>query len=489
MKLFNFDNRYITLPHFLYQQVKPTAVTKPEMVIFNHTLAAQLGLAADDVKTWTQVIAGNQLPDNSAPLAQAYAGHQFGHFTMLGDGRAILLGEHITSDKQRFDIQLKGAGRTVYSRGGDGRAVLGPMLREYIISEAMQQLKIPTTRSLGVVTTGEQVYRQQPLAGAVLMRVASSHLRVGTIQFAAGHRDKGLLKTLANHAIWRHYPNCQGADNPYLCLFDAIANRQVALINHWQRVGFVHGVMNTDNMSIAGETIDYGPCAFMDDYHIDTVFSSIDHNKRYSYGNQPFVAGWNLARLAEALVTLVDDDQAQALQILEQKVKDFSLNYRRRWLEITGQKIGIISATHDDVALIQSLFKIMQTQRFDFTNTFVYLRHKLAPLAGISATDLLTEVQINSPEFIDWLDRWHSRLSAQPLEQTAVMELMVSQNPLLIARNNHVEAALSAAENNDIKPTNQLLAALKTEYHNAASAVDYMRTSRFSDNYVTYCGT
>lgn len=489
MKLFNFDNRYVTLPHFLYQQVKPTAVTKPEMVIFNYTLAAQLGLAADDVKTWTQIIAGNQLPDHSAPLAQAYAGHQFGHFTMLGDGRAILLGEHITPDKQRFDIQLKGAGRTVYSRGGDGRAALGPMLREYMISETMQILKIPTTRSLGVVATGEQIYRQKPLNGAILMRVASSHLRVGTFQFAANHRDKRLIKALADHAIWRHYPSCQTTKNPYLSLFDAIANRQLELINHWQRVGFVHGVMNTDNVSIVGETLDYGPCAFMDHYHIDTVFSSIDYNRRYSYGNQPFIMGWNLARLAEALVRLVNDDHEAALKQLEQKIKDYTLCYRKRWLETTGQKIGLASVDNEDVALIQSLFKIMQSERFDFTNTFVYLRHLLRPLAGVTANDLLTETQTNSPEFSHWLNRWHSRLSAQPLNRAAVIELMESQNPLLIARNHQVEAALTAADNGDIKPTNQLLTALETHYNNAAAVLDYIRLSHFSDNYVTYCGT
>ncbi|MCJ8501383.1 protein adenylyltransferase SelO [Desulfatitalea alkaliphila] len=368
----NFDNSYARLPEAFYVRLNPEAVRMPKMVVFNTVLAQSLGLnpAALEGDEGAAVFAGNRIPEGSEPLAQAYAGHQFGGFTMLGDGRAILLGEQVTPQGDRFDIQYKGSGRTPFSRQGDGRAALGPMLREYIISEALHALGIPTTRSLAVVTTGEQVFRETALPGAVLTRTAASHIRVGTFEYAAARGIPNGVRTLADYTIRRHFPDLAAADNPYLSLLEAVMERQACLVARWLLVGFIHGVMNTDNISLCGETIDYGPCAFMDAYDPNTVFSSIDHNGRYAYGRQPQIAQWNLARFAETLLPLIHDDAQKALSIANEAISGFSDTFRRYWLQGMRAKLGLLNAEAADGALAEELLGCMQRHGADFTNTF-----------------------------------------------------------------------------------------------------------------------
>ena len=367
-----FDNTYSRLPDVLFTPAKPAKVRAPRVSILNHRLADELGLDLGVLspEAAAALFAGQDLPSGSRPIAQAYAGHQFGGFTMLGDGRAILLGEHRTPSGQLVDIQLKGAGQTQFSRGGDGRAALGPMLREYVISEAMSALGIPTTRSLAVVTTGEPVYRASALRGAILTRVAASHIRVGTFEYLAARQDESNLRVLADYAIDRHYPELADAPRKYLEFFRAVTDRQASLIARWQLVGFIHGVMNTDNMAISGETIDYGPCAFMNAYRPDTVFSSIDHAGRYAYGNQPAIAQWNLARFAETLLPLLDPDQEKAIAIASEVLGEYPALFERYWLAGMRQKLGLQTDEAGDVELIRSLLDWMQKSRADFTNTF-----------------------------------------------------------------------------------------------------------------------
>src|SRR4051794_22800781 len=366
------EHTYTELPKLFYADAAPTAVREPRLVAFNTPLATMLGLVPDALAgaEGAAIFAGNALPDAARPLAQAYAGHQFGYFTALGDGRAILLGEQITPAGDRLDIQLKGAGPTRFSRRGDGRAALGLMLREYIISEAMHALGIPTTRSLAVATTGEPVYREQMLQGAVLTRVAASHIRVGTAQWAAAHDDTAALRALADYTLARHYPECAGAAEPHVALFDAILDRQARLIARWQLVGFIHGVMNTDNMALSGETIDYGPCAFMDAYDPATVFSSIDVGGRYAYGNQPPVAGWNLARLAESLLPVLHRDERAAVAMATEALERFDPRLEHHWLVGMRKKLGLFNEEPGDRALVNDLLAWMQRTAADFTNTF-----------------------------------------------------------------------------------------------------------------------
>src|SRR4051812_32892304 len=368
----HLEHTYAELPQLFYGDAAPTRVREPRLVAFNKPLATMLGLVPDALEgaQGAAIFAGNALPDGARPIAQAYAGHQFGHFTALGDGRAILLGEQITVAGERMDIQLKGAGPTRFSRRGDGRAALGPMLREYIISEAMHALGIPTTRSLAVAATGEPVYREQVLQGAVLTRVAASHIRVGTMQWAAAHDDLAAMRALADYTLARHYPECAGAAEPYVALFDAILDRQARLIARWQLVGFIHGVMNTDNMALSGETIDYGPCAFMDAYDPATVFSSIDHGGRYAFGNQPTIAQWNLARLAEAMLPLFDHDLDRAVERAKAAVDRFAGVFEQYWLGGMRSKLGLFTQEPEDRLLIDDLLAWMQRGSADFTNTF-----------------------------------------------------------------------------------------------------------------------
>ena len=368
----HFDNTYSKLPKSFLENIKPVPVKDPKLVILNKNLAEQLNLdfSKFSENDLAKIFSGNNLPDGSETIAQAYAGHQFGHFTMLGDGRAVMLGEHLDKDQKRYDIQFKGSGRTSFSRSGDGRAVLGPMLREYIISEAMHALNIPTTRSLTVVSTGEEVVREQMLPGAILTRVASSHIRVGTFQYIAATQNPDDLKILFNYTIERHYPEIKQSETKALDLLNLLMKKQCELVINWMRVGFIHGVMNTDNMTVSGETIDYGPCAFMDQYHPQTVFSSIDQHGRYSYNNQPRITKWNLARFAECIIPLIDKDEQKAISIATETINNFEKLYEEKWLNMMRDKLGLFGEDKEDKNLIFGLLTWMENNKADFTNTF-----------------------------------------------------------------------------------------------------------------------
>lgn len=478
-----FDNSYARLPKKFFTNTNPTPVRSPKLVVLNDQLASTLGLNIEELKTeeGLAVLAGNQVPEGAEPLAQAYAGHQFGYFNMLGDGRAVLLGEQILPQGGRYDVQLKGPGRTPYSRGGDGRAALGPMLREYIISEAMHGLGIPTTRSLAVVTTGESVYREMALPGAILTRVAASHLRVGTFQFAAKWGSVEELQTLADYTIERHYPEIEAADEKrYLSLLKEVIKRQASLIAKWQHVGFIHGVMNTDNMTISGETIDYGPCAFMDVYDPATVFSSIDREGRYAYGNQPYIGGWNLARFAETLIPLLDENEEQALKLAQDTISEFGGIYQEYWLAGMRAKLGIVNEEVEDEALINELLSMMEKYRADYTNTFLALTF-----------DKTEEtVLFGKPEFSPWLERWKARLGKQQESKDISHELMRNSNPAVIPRNHRVEEALKAAvEEGDYSVMKKLLNVLAHPYAHTEGQAEYCTLPESTTPYRTFCGT
>ncbi|MFJ7724974.1 YdiU family protein [Neobacillus sp. NPDC097160] len=479
----NFDNSYARLPKSFYSSQSPVPVRSPKLIILNGPLAVSLGLNVEGLQSeeGVAVFAGNQIPEGALPLAQAYAGHQFGHFTMLGDGRAVLLGEQITPLGERFDIQLKGPGRTPYSRGGDGRAALGPMLREYIISEAMNGLGIPTTRSLAVVSTGELVIRETDLPGAILTRVAASHIRVGTFQYVAKWGTVEELRILADYTLTRHFPDVEADESRYLSLLQEVIKRQAALIAKWQLVGFIHGVMNTDNMTISGETIDYGPCAFMDVYDPETVFSSIDVQGRYAYGNQPYMAGWNLARFAETLLPLLHDNQEQAIKLAQDAISNFMELYKNNWLAGMRAKLGIFNEEKQDETLIDDLLSMMQKYRVDYTNTFRALTF-----------DTLEETILpGTPEFAQWNERWKERLQRQEESKASSSELMQNSNPALIPRNHRVEAALDAAvKEGDYCVMEKLLEALSSPYAHTSAQAEYSTPALPSSSpYRTFCGT
>ncbi|MFE1628606.1 YdiU family protein [Brevibacillus reuszeri] len=477
----NFDNSYASLPTTFFTKINQNAVGSPQVIMLNEPLAAALGLNVQGLEQAADVLAGNETPEGAFPLAQAYAGHQFGHFTMLGDGRALLLGEQITPKGERFDIQLKGSGRTPYSRRGDGRAALGPMLREYIISEAMHGLGIPTTRSLAVVNTGEPIYRETVQPGAVLTRVATSHIRVGTFQYAAAWCSEQELQALADYTLERHFPEGLAEKNRYLFLLKQVIKRQAALIAKWQLVGFIHGVMNTDNMALSGETIDYGPCAFMDAYDPETVFSSIDTQGRYAYGNQPYIAVWNLARFAETLLPLLDRSEEQALKLGEEAISQFAEQYRSNWVSGMRAKLGIFNEEPEDEALIEGLLGIMQKEHADFTNTFRALtldKPEETPLFG-------------AEDFTQWHEQWQARLGRQEESKADSLQLMRSSNPAVIPRNYRVEEALEAAvQNGDYSVMKRLLAVLANPYAYSPEQEEYAALPPCSNRpYQTYCGT
>lgn len=485
----NLSNSYTELPDMFYTRQEAKPVRSPQAVVLNRELAQQLGLNAEALRSKANiaVLAGNALPPGAEPLAQAYAGHQFGYFTMLGDGRALLLGEQTAPSGERFDIQLKGSGRTPYSRGGDGRAALGPMLREYIISEAMYGLRIPTTRSLAVVTTGESVVREQELRGAVLTRVASSHVRVGTFQYAAQYGTASDVRALADYVIGRHYAELAGPEaaaakhGRYLALLRAVIRRQAELIAKWQLVGFVHGVMNTDNMTLSGETIDYGPCAFIDAYDPATVFSSIDSGGRYAYGNQPYIGAWNLARLAESLLPLLHEDTEEAIKLAESELAGFDSRFQAAWLQGMRGKLGLFGEQPEDEGLIQRLLELMQSHQADFTNTFLALTF-----------DRLVEPKLaDIPEWASWLEQWETRREAQDESREASRQLMLSSNPAVIPRNHLVEEALEAAvERDDYTVMNRLLAVLSKPYAHTEEQAKYADSPpACSLPYRTFCGT
>jgi uncharacterized protein YdiU (UPF0061 family) len=485
-----FENSYSTLAPRFYRRVQPAPVKNPELVAFNRRLAEELGLAPDDIlREASTLLSGNQLPDDSVPIAMAYAGHQFGNFVpSLGDGRAILLGEIKGRDGILRDIQLKGAGLTPFSRNGDGRAALGPMLREYLISEAMHALGIPTTRSLAVVATGEPVYREEVLPGAVLTRVAASHIRIGTFQYFAARGDHDAVRELLDYVIARHYPDARDAPVPALAVLKAVTQRQAALIADWMQVGFIHGVMNTDNMAISGETIDYGPCAFMDHYDPNTVFSSIDRRGRYAYANQPAIAQWNLARLAETLLPLIDADSNVAINLAIEVIQPFIAQSEAQLLERMRRKIGLTSEMEADADLIRRLFATMQEAAADFTLTF----RKLALAAENPAEDkALYEIFSESAGIESWLKDWRLRLEQDPQSAVERAAHMRRVNPAFIPRNHRVEAALNAAsEGHDFKLFQQLLEILQRPYDDQPEVTEYALPPQPSERVSqTFCGT
>ena len=479
----NFDNSYARLPDIMLSKLLPIPVKNPKPIILNEELSKELGLNFSNLseESIASIFSGNVLPVGSEPIAQAYAGHQFGHFTMLGDGRAIVVGEHITPDNKQVDIQYKGSGQTPYSRGADGRAALGPMLREYIISEAVHALSIPTTRSLAVVTTGENIFREVPLPGAILTRVAASHLRIGTFQYVASTGDLKTLKTLVDYAINRHYPDLKNGDNLPLNLLKAVMERQIELVINWMRVGFIHGVMNTDNTTVSGETIDYGPCAFMDQYNINTVFSSIDVQGRYSFGNQPSIIHWNLIRFAEALVPLINDNQEKAVLEVSEVLKSFSEIYNNGWIKMMKAKLGFYEDRDGDEVLINDLLSWMQLHKADYTNTFCKLMGK-----GFANGKVF-----ENEDFLKWYQRWIQRIKQNEKSEKNSQQLMQKTNPVIIPRNYIVEEALFDATNkNDLSKLKRLIRAMESPYKNHPDQIMFQATPEPSEKiYQTFCGT
>ena len=474
------ENTYTKLPGVFFSKLSPTPVREPEIVIFNEKLAKEIGLDLSELneEEQTKLLSGNLVPEGAEPFAQAYAGHQFGNFTMLGDGRALILGEHLTPSGQRLDLQFKGSGRTPYSRGGDGRAALGPMLREYILSEAMHTLGIPTTRSLAVATTGETVYRENELPGAILTRIASSHIRVGTFEFASLHEDTSITQALLDYLIDRHFPEIKDKENQALALLEAAVEQQAGLITHWMRVGFIHGVMNTDNMALSGETIDYGPCAFMDVFAPDTVFSSIDHKGRYAYANQPFIAQWNLARLAESLLPLMHEAREDAIGMAEDTLNAFEHVYKGKWLAMMGSKLGLAGAKKEDEKLVTDLLDWMHENGADYTNAF----------RDLSSKQLPDEKAYSAESFQSWHTRWRARLGEEDLDSS--LALRKSVNPAVIPRNHKVEEALQAGEEGDLEPFRKLLQALENPYEDGDHLTPYQAPPKPEEKVLqTFCGT
>ena len=474
----NLQSSYTQISDKLFSELKPDAVTNPSTVIVNNELAEKLGLNLKGIseEDLSNLFSGNSLPHGSKPFAQAYAGHQFGQFTILGDGRAHIVGEQVTPDGEIFDIQYKGSGRTPYSRGGDGKAALGPMLREYLISEAMYYLGIPTTRSLAVVETGEKVYREVPLKGSILTRVASSHIRIGTFQFLAAHKDYEGMKSLLDFSIKRHFNNLQFSENLAIDFIKAVMQKQINLIVEWMRVGFIHGVMNTDNSTISGETIDYGPCAFMDHYDANTVFSSIDTQGRYSFANQPSIIQWNLVRLAECLLPLIDKDEKRSIEIAQNLINTFSSLFKDKWLQMMKKKLGIKDQSEDDEELINNLIKWMQQKKPDFTNTFCNLMNY----------DHADDKEFEDDEFNIWKREWKKRVKSKEY-----LDVMMSCNPTLIPRNYLVEEALSEAETEGkFDKFNELNEIISSPYQLKKVNIKYLETpSKTNIPYKTFCGT
>ena len=476
-----FDNTYFKLSDIFKEDIKPIPVKKPELVLLNKTLAENLNLNFSnlDNQELSELFSGNSLPEGSNSIAQAYAGHQFGHFTMLGDGRAVLIGEHLSKDNKRYDIQFKGSGKTAFSRNGDGRAALGPMLREYVISEAMNGLGIPTTRSLAVVKTGEDVIRETSLPGAILTRIASSHIRVGTFQYIAARQKKDEIEVLLNYVIDRHYPDIKNSKNKATELLSIVLEKQINLVVNWMRVGFIHGVMNTDNMSISGETIDYGPCAFMDTYDPKTVFSSIDQMGRYAYFNQPVITKWNLSRFAECLIPLIDKNQEKAIELATEIINSFEKKYEEKWLNMMRDKLGLFGMDEKDKFLILDLLTWMHQKKIDYTNIFCHLMNE----------NIKEDKDYEDEDFKNWKKRWNERLKTNNNTPEKSLKLMRSANPIVIPRNHKVEEALEAAEKNNFKPITRLVEILKDPYSQQKNIINYQIPSNSEKKYQTFCGT
>lgn len=491
----NLSDSYRALPEKFYSKGRKARFPDPEMILWNEKLAVELGLnlstEGKDRITAAEIFCGNRFPPESSPISQAYAGHQFGYFTMLGDGRAMILGEQNTPQGDRYDIQLKGSGKTSYSRGGDGKATLAPMLREYLISEALHALQIPTTRSLAVVLTGEDVYRSGYLPGAVLTRIASSHIRVGTFEFAALGETSD-IQALADYTIRRHYPKIleatpQAGENVYSLFLEKVVERQARLIAQWQSVGFIHGVMNTDNMTISGESIDFGPCAFMDAYDPETVFSSIDKYGRYRYENQPKIGQWNLARLADSFISLLDENKEKAIAVATEKILAYETKFHKFWIDIMNRKLGLPMCEESE-KLVRELLDLMHENRADHTNTFVRLTLETGNEDGRYLEG--TAALFSDEKFIRWKSRWINLRDAQGKNSGAVYAAMRSANPFVIPRNFKVEEVLQAALNNDMAPFNELLSVLQQPYRYDMQFKNYQELAKYStENYKTYCGT
>jgi uncharacterized protein YdiU (UPF0061 family) len=488
LSVFHFDNSYAQLPDRFYASVYPEPVEGPVLLKFNETLAGELGLEADfsDKGRLAAMLAGNVMPQGAMPIAMAYAGHQFGNFVpQLGDGRAILIGEVIDRNGRRRDIQLKGAGPTPFSRRGDGRAALGPVLREYLISEAMHALGVPATRALAAVATGEAVQREQLLPGAVFVRVAASHVRIGTFQFFAARGDNDGVRVLADYVIDRHYPELKTRENPYLALFETVAARQADLIARWMGIGFIHGVMNTDNMTISGETIDFGPCAFLDEYNPQKVFSSIDQMGRYAYRNQPGIGQWNMARLAECLLPFLDADEEKAVEAANGVLKTFGERFQAQWLTVFRAKIGLETEQDGDGELVQGLLGAMQEAQADFTLAF----RRLADCAD-GRTAAFLDLFADPVKAGEWLIAWRERLAGEERAPQAIAAAMRSVNPALIPRNHRVEEAIAAALQGDLGIFERLCQALENPFEERPEFADLMLPPRTDERVLqTFCGT
>jgi len=479
-----FKNTYAQLNSKFYSKVYPTAVKRPQLIQFNYQLADELGINFQDVSSCelAEIFSGNKILEGSKPIALVYAGHQFGHFvSQLGDGRAILLGEVINKNGELRDIQLKGSGRTPYSRQGDGRAALGPVIREYIISEALHNLRIRTTRSLAIITTGENVFRETILPGAILTRVAASHIRIGTFEYFSAQQDTEALKILTDYALDRHYPEIKRTPNPYYSFLKEVMKSQILLIVDWMRVGFIHGVMNTDNISISGETIDYGPCAFMDYYHSEKVFSAIDYYGRYGFGNQVNIGLWNIIKLYQALLPILNvNTNVDDLILL------FTSTFNQKWLEMIGKKIGIVLIKEEDQKLIQNLLNIMQENEMDYTLTFRYLFY------AVNNDSWPYEDFFNVPvPFKDWVEKWRIRFQEQGIETRKLLKIMSQVNPVYIPRNHNIERVIKAANtHNDFAEMKKLIRILSTPYKEHQALIEYMKPP-LPDERVskTFCGT
>jgi uncharacterized protein YdiU (UPF0061 family) len=485
----HFDNSYARLPDRFFERVSPARPPSPKLVKLNRALASDLNLDADWLSSPEGVdfLSGRRVVTGSEPIALAYAGHQFGNFVpQLGDGRAILLGEVIDKGGRRRDLQLKGAGRTRYSRGGDGRAALGPVLREYLVSESMAALGVPTTRALSAVTTGETVYREDALPGASLVRVASSHVRVGTFQYYAAREDDEALGALADYVIARHYPEAAADDQPYRAMLDAVIVAQAELVAKWLLVGFIHGVMNTDNCSVAGETIDYGPCAFMDAYDPATVFSSIDRQGRYAYGNQPRIAFWNLTRLAEAMLPLLGADQDAQIAEAQDALAAFAPRFERAYHDGLGRKLGLLTPREGDVEIASSLLTVMTKNQVDFTLLFRRLGE-----AAVGNHEQVRSLFLDPSDYDAWAARWVERLRGELRDTSSIRDSMSATNPAFIPRNHQVEAMIKAAvEDRDFGPFEQLLTVLSHPYEDQEEFAQYAQPPQPHERVrATFCGT
>ena len=483
IKDWNFDNTYKNLPQDFYSIVDPVPVEKPELMLLNSRLTDKLGLDFSEIEpdALASIFTGNQLPDGAEPISQAYAGHQFGHFTMLGDGRAIVIGEHLSKDGKRYDIQFKGSGRTPYSRSGDGRATLYSMLREYLISESLHHLGIPTSGSLAVAETGQPVYRETIHPGAVLTRVASSHIRIGTFEYASRFLSRKKLSGLLDYVVSRHYPDLEESENRALGLLKRVAQKQLNLVLEWMRTGFIHGVLNTDNMSISGEAIDFGPCAFMNSFDPSTAFSSVDMNKRYAFSNQPGIVKWNLSIFAGTLLPLIDDDQEKAKKSAQEVIQEFEPRFNDNWYRMMGKKLGFSKLGKQEKDLTDQLITWMEKSKADYTNTFLV----------IANPDETPDHFKADQEFWNWHDQWRAAIENQPGDLRMARKRMSQINPLNIPRNHLVEEALTeASTDNDYSKFNALLEKLNNPYRRQWQANDLQLVpAGFDEQYKTFCGT